>query len=443
MKRIGWACLLLLWLAGEAAAAVSVRVAIGDFTGRGSSPAGIEAFQSALKRLGGIGLESTSAYQDKARELGVEAALPRDVYAVIDVTAGIDVDAVLYLESRPGRGRDTDLIIQVYAGRSGSMLGEHTIRVKRGRLTSGIWKKAARSVEQDIYATLDAVAPPPRRAPPPPPVEPARRPEPTPRVRDDLDDLDDERGAGNQPMFRLAAGLSLLARTFSYTALADSPQFSDGGIQYESALVPGIVLDAEFHPFAGRAGFLGDLGLGLRYEKVFVSTEQEVELTDSRTKTQPLETSHDHVVVRGLWRHALSGDPAAIELLGGLGLGILAFAVADNDEYNGVTYTYLDLTAGVYLPLGTPLAALDVQFSVLPVVGLGDTVKELGAEASTFGWRAYLGAGSRLASGLTASAGVEYLSMAADVTGSGRGGRKGQTAEDAFLGLRLLGGYQF
>ena len=91
----------------------------------------------------------------------------------------------------------------------------------------------------------------------------------------------------------------------------------------------------------------------------------------------------------------------------------------------------------------TPIAALDVQVSLLPVVSLGDTVRELGAEASTFGWRTYLGLGSRFGSGLTASAGVEYLSMASDVTGAGRGGRQGKTAEDTYLGLRFLAGYQF
>ena len=441
MMRVSCLCLLVLGLVGQAAAQVSVRVAIGDFTGRGSSRSGIAAFQGALKRLGGVGVEATSTLQDKARELGLETALPRDAQALIDVSAAIDVDAVLYMESRPARGRDTELVVQVYAGRNGQMLGEHTIRVKRGRLTAAIWKKAARSVEQDVYATLDVASPPPRRPPPAEVMPEVRVDDPPPRRRDE--ELDEPAEPSDQPMFRLGAGLSFLARTFAYTASATSPQFSDGGIQYESALVPGIVLDAEIHPFVSSGGVLADLGLSLRYEKVFVSTEQEVQLNDGRTKTQPLETSHDHVILRGVWRHRLSANPGAIELLGGLGFGLLSFAVADNDEYNGATYSYLDLTAGGYVPFGTPIAALDVQVSLLPVVSLGDTVRELGAEASTFGWRTYLGLGSRFGSGLTASAGVEYLSMASDVTGAGRGGRQGKTAEDTYLGLRFLAGYQF
>jgi hypothetical protein len=433
--------LVLLWLlwASLAQAQESVRVVVGllaDYTNKADEAGGIAAFQGALRKLKGVGVEAHGTWLARVGELGLEAALPNDPYAVVDATAAVDVDAVLYLKLQP-KGRDADLVVQVYAGRSGQMLGEHVIKVKKGKPTKATWTQAARSIEADIYATLDAQAPPPRRRKPDPEPMPEIPVDPEPRRRGDNDEDEDE-NPGDFKMFRLQAGLSLLARTFDYKATADSPQFSDGGIQYESAMVPGIALEAEIHPLRSLQG----LGFSLRYEKVFVSTEQEVQLNDGRTKTQPLDTSHNHILVRALYRHRFSQSPSAIELVGGLGFGLLSFAVAENDEYNGVSYRYLDVTAGGYVPFGTPLAALDVQFSLLPVVSLGDTVEELGEQASTTGWRVYAGMAS-LFGAFSASGGLEYTSMSSAITGAGRGGRKGKTADDSFLGLRLMGGYRF
>lgn len=439
-RRPGLLPLLALFLLAPlgAWAQEAVRVVVGDYTGQGADSSGITAFQAALKRLKGVGVASNGSYEAKSRELGLDGVLPDDANALIDTSAAVDVDAVLYMRLVP-RGRDAELVVKVYAGRNGQVIGEHAIKVKKGKPSKATWTQAARTVEADIYASLDVQAPPPRRRQPDPEVLPERVVEPTPRRRSDEDEDEEDEEPGDFKMFRVSAGLSLLARTFKYTAAADSPQFSDGGIQYESALVPGFALEAEIHPLRSVAG----LGLELRYEKVFVSTEQEVKLNDGRTKTQPLDTSHNHLLLRALYRHAFSASPTSPSIMGALGFGLLSFSVAENDEYNGVSYRYLDATLGGYLPLGSPLIAVDIKASLLPVVSLGDTVQEVGKEAATFGWRVYAGLGSQLSGGFTASGGFEYTSMASTVTGAGRGGRVGKTADDTFLGLRLLGGYRF
>ncbi|MGK0360544.1 MAG: opacity protein-like surface antigen [Bradymonadia bacterium] len=438
----------VLLIAGTVSAADSVRVAVGDFTGSGSSVRGIGVFQGALKRLGGIGIESTRSFQSEARRMGVTRDLPRDESALIQVSAAVDVDAIIYMEISRSKRRDKVLRLEVYAGRNGRLLGEHDVRVSRGRLTRSVWQKAAKAVEQDLYEALN-VRPPP----------PARRDAPIEMPLTDLagprdgggydgsrlggrldDDPDEQPGAGK--MFRIAGGIALLSRSFRYTATDRSPKFNPGGIQYESALVPGFALDAEYYPFAKSQGFAKGFGLQLRFEKVFVNTEQEVQ-TEAGSTIQALETSHAHFLLRAIYRHRFNERPDSIEVHGGLGFGVLSFQMAENDEYNGVLYQYFDLTIGAYAPLSTQYLAMDVRASVMPAVTLGDTVEELGEVASTFGFRIYAGLASLVTPSVTLTAGFEYTGFNSAITGAGRDGREGETAEDAFVGVRIMGGYRF
>lgn len=443
----------ILLVAGSVSAADSVRVAVGDFTGSGSSVRGIGVFQGALKRLGGIGIESTRSFQSEARRMGVTRDLPRDESALIQVSAAVDVDAIIYMQiSRSERRRrDKVLRLEVYAGRNGRLLGEHDVRVSRGRLTRSVWRKAAKAVEQDLYEALNVRPPPPPRrdAPIEMPVtdlgdrrnDGRRGDGDGSRLGGRLDDdSDDDSGAGK--MFRIAGGIALLSRSFRYTATDQSPKFNPGGIQYESALVPGFALDAEYYPFAKSRGFGKGFGLQLRFEKVFVNTEQEVQ-TEAGPTIQALETSHAHFLLRAVYRHRFNERPDSIEVHGGLGFGVLSFQMAENDEYNGVLYQYFDLTIGAYAPLSTQYLAMDVRASVMPAVALGDTVEELGEVASTFGFRIYAGLASLVTPSVTLTAGFEYTGFNSAITGAGRDGREGDTAEDAFVGVRIMGGYRF
>lgn len=448
--------LLCLWTTA-ALAADSVRVAIGDFTGRGASTRGIGVFQGELKRLGGVGIESTRSFKAEARRMGVTRDLPRDANALIQVSAAVDVDAIIYMyieRSRRSR-RNKVLRLDVYAGRNGKLIGERSVTVSRGRLTRSVWRKAARAVERDLYDSLEVRPPPPPRRSDP--IEmPLTNLDPD-RGRDrGRDPYDDGRGRlgdrldpdpdpapGGRKMFRLAGGLALLSRSFRYTASDDSPKFNPGGIQYESAMVPGFAFDAEYYPFVRIArNFARGFGLKLRFEKVFVNTEQEVQ-TETGPTIQALETSHAHFLLRAMYRHRFNETPESIEVHGGLGFGVLSFQMAENEEYNGALYQYLDITLGAYAPLSTRYFAMDLRVSLMPAVSLGDTVEELGADASTFGFRIYAGLASAVTDAIDLSAGFEYMGLNSTVNGAGRDGREGETAEDAYVGVRLLGGYRF
>ena len=231
-----------------------------------------------------------------------------------------------------------------------------------------------------------------------------------------------------------------LARTFLYTASPSSQIFTEGGINYSLGMVPGFAIDAQIAPFATQRGGIRGLGLRVLFEKAFFRTQQTVTKDDGSQTTALLDSNHMHVLAEITYRHVFR---SGAEVGGFLGGGNLTFELAPNDEYQGVSYTYM--TAGMlgFIPLGTKYIGFDGKASILPIAGMGDTVEELGKEATTFGYRVYLGLASRLDMGLTLSAGAEYTAFQSDVSGEGRGGRIGQSASDGFIALRFLAGYRF
>lgn len=429
--------LLLAVFASAPAGAQPIGVALGDAEGPGMGRSALVEMQRALKKLPDVEIRTTSAFKDEAARQGVARSIPLDAQALANVAGRVDAQAVVYLRLQKQAGakraaKDRELLLTVFSGVDGRLVGERIVTVPRGKLTRKVWDDAALTIEPDLREAARSAPPPP---PPPPVVEraPVILDEPTPV------DVMEERPSGDRPPFLvLHVGPAFLARTFDYTAANDSPAFADG-IHYESALVPGFSIDAEAYPLAPFVeGAVAGLGLGLRYEKVFVSTEQVVD-----GATRSLDTSHQHFLARLLYRYAFGTPGESPEVGGHVGFGMLDFVLEDAADYRGATYRYLDVGIGGYVPLGTPLIALEAAASVLPFVSLGDSVEELGDEASVFGYRLYGGLGSVFGGGFSARGGVELTSLDSEVSGAGRGGRKGDTASDSYLGVRLTAGYRF
>lgn len=420
-----------------------LRVAIGDLAGPKVGRRQIIGFQRALKRLGGVKIQSTGDFKKQARAMRVEDLVPQDAGALTDVCQVLEVDVAIYATLVPPDGRtwygagpnDRVLLVSVYSGVDGRFVEEQIVQVPRGRLTAKVWRRAAEAIEPVLGPAAGPGAPPA-------PMDFAPiDPDPEPRVRRPRETPDDfELGSSKTPMFRLHGGLALLSRDFEYSALPESPLFAEGGIQYASAMVPGLALDVEVNPLIGLTdSFVNGFGLGLRFEKVFLSTTQTVTGPDGEQTNAELETSHSHLLFRLLYRHVFDGGA---EVGGSVGIGLLSFELQDNPEYNGVDYTYVSIGAAGLIPLGTPLAALDVRLDLLPVASIGDQVEELGAAASSSGFRVYGGVTS-LVGDVSLQAGLEYTGIGADVTGEGRGGRLGESANDRYIGARLMGGYRF
>ncbi|MCA9539247.1 MAG: hypothetical protein KC620_10200 [Myxococcales bacterium] len=440
---LGFGLVLVLLLLAASAAAEPLRVVIGDLAGPKVGRRDYIGFQRALKGLGGVRVQSTSGFTKQAKAMRVDDRVPQDPAALAEVCAVLEVDVVVFgtlLRPSPGQWPDAGpndrmLVFSVYAGNDGRYIDERRVEVPRGKLTSGVWRDSAVAIEPLLS---EAMRPPP---PPPPPMDFAPIPvDPEPVVDYTRETVEPETPRGPFPFVRLHGGLALLSRTFDLTARKDSPLFSDGGIQYESSIVPGIALDAEVYPFGGDSeGFARGLGLGLRFEKVFLSTEASVTGPDGEAEVKTLSTSHSHLLARLIYLYDFA---SGIELGGHFGLGFLSFEIQENPEYNGVSYTYLDVGLSGRVPLGTPYLAVELRGSWLPYAGVGDTAKELGGEVSTSGYRVMGGLGS-LMGDLSLLLGVEWTALSSEITGEGRGGRKGESATDQFLGLRLMGGYRF
>lgn len=427
--------------------AKDLRVAVGDLAGRGTGRKTLIRWQRALKRLGGVRIQSTGDFKKQARAMQAQDLIPQDAAALTDVCAVLEVDVVVYgsvvradQRTWPGSGgSDRVMLVSIYSGKDGRFVAEEIVEVPRGKLSNDVWRKAAVAVEPYLGEASVAGAPEPSMRFDAVPLEPdpPRRPE----VRERTETPEDYRpGAGQYPLLRLHAGIALLSRDFDYTAAADSPLFAEGGIQYASAIVPGIALDVEAYPLTKLLDGAGrGLGLGMRFEKVFLETEQTVTGPDGEQVVTTLETSHSHVLPRLLYRHVFGGGT---EVVGHLGVGFLGFEIQENPEYNGVAYTYLTLGAGGHIPLGSPMMAVDLRAALMPYVGVGDSVDELGAEASSFGYRLYGGVAS-LVGAISLQIGIEYTGISTEISGEGRGGRRGTESTDRYIGARLMGGYRF
>jgi len=441
---------LLALLVPALAAAQSVTVAIPAMDGKGGGTRAIGHFQTALKKLKGVKIQSTRGFLKEARAQGVLDFIADDARAVSNVSEALGVDVIVFGKIvRPDRDawpdarkRDRVVRLTVIAATDGRIVGEHEVLAPRGRLSRAFWREAARAVERDLFR---AGEPPP----PPPPPPPPRRPEPEETLDDLLDSGGDLGGARTgRSLGTVYAGVKLMSRSFSYAAAPESAQFAEGGIEYESSFVPGFVLDATLYPLSSVTdGAAAGLGVELHYEKVFLVTRQEVASTDEMgqaTKAETeLDTTHDHVVGRLLYQHRFGDDELAASVRGFVGFGVLAITIDDNEEYNGTTYSYLDVGVGGSVPLSAPYVVLDAELHSAPVVSLGDSAEELGGDVTASGLGVYAGISSFFGDGLVARAGIEYLALDSEVDGEGRGGRVGVSAEDAYLGMRLQAGYRF
>lgn len=435
MKALVFLC-VLSWVG--AASAAELQVAVGAIDGKGGGTKAIAELQTELKRLGDIRIHTTKELQRAAADEGVADRLPDDARALGRLCAYLEIDAVIFGGfAGGGRRGPGDLRLTVYNGGDGAILGEHTFSGKPGK---AFWRHVAQTLEPDLRRGSRY---PPRAVAPPPPVtpEPVVLPvEPVP-----VEDVSASTTAGKAELLRVRGGLSFMSRSFEYTADGESPQFTDGGIRYESSMAPGVAIEAELYPLATATDGPGrDFGIGVRFEKTFLgATRQEVTLDDGTTEEHDLETKHQHLTFDLRYRHRFGEGDASPEISAFAGMGLLDFELESNPEYRGTSYRYWRLGLGAVVPFGTPLIGADVRFQFFPSANLGDTVEELGDEASTSGFGVYGGLVSRIGNDFTAHAGFDLTALDSDVKGKGREGRVGKSAEDRYLGVRVLAGYQF
>ncbi len=462
---------------GEASAQ-DVEVVVGGLDGRDLGPRDADDLSDALRDLRGVRVVDAIDFEREARSMRVDDLVPQNAGALTDLCRALRVNAVIYgISDVPNRDNwprarrnDRVLFLSIYSGATGEFIDERVVRVEGGQYNRRIWRDAVQSIEsllfeagrnrsdggrnddgggrdqyddgnvRDRYDSRDD----------------------TDRRKDNFDDRgdgyddrydnrDDDYGGrkrgGGSTLFQVYAGANFMRRDFDYAAAVGGP-FSENGIKYASSLAPGLAVEGELFPLARSGGSVEGLGIGARFEKVFLETTQTViepvmpgmeGVGQQAPEETVLTTEHSHLLLRALYRHRFSGGQ---EFIGHAGVGFLTFAIAANDEYNGVEYTYLDIGARAVVPLSSPAASLDFRLAFMPSVSLGKTVTEVGGAASTYGYRAYGGLLSVLRSGLSLRAGAEYSAYESDITGVGRSLRKGISASDGYFALRIMAGYR-
>jgi len=440
----------------------SVYIVVGRIDGTRRIRRSLGALEHALRAQPGIEVTSHQEFVARAEQLGMSNALPEDGRSLQSRCDELEIDAAIYVTvDRHEAGRD--IVVAVYAGVDGHFVSEHVVPAPTGRMTARLWNRVASIISPDLIGLAATPAPATRRetrtqspsrraasgsdADIPPYRASARRTRDVSRRIDELPIDDDITEDGNfpsdgtrHPLADIRIGGMAMSRSFAYTADEASQIFAEGGINYDLGFVPGLAVDARFTPFAQKRFGARGLGFRILFEKAFFRTQQTVTKDDGSESRALLDSNHSHIYGALEYTHFFASGG---EVGGFLGYGFLTFELAENDEYSGSNYGYLSGGAKGYIPFGTPIFGLEVQASVIPFASYGETINEVGAEASVAGFSAYSGVAARFLNGLTLAVGGEYTAFNSDISGEGRGGRIGKSANDGFMVFRFLGGYRF
>ncbi|MEE2786952.1 MAG: hypothetical protein VX589_06400 [Myxococcota bacterium] len=435
----------------------SIYVVVGRIDGSRNRRRHLVSLQKSLRAHAGVRVESTQRFEEQARRLRVMDSIPEDASALADACDAADVDAAVFVQFVRERRSSQNLIVSIYAGDSGRFIGERIFELGRTEPNRALWRQVGREVVPLIRAAAPAEAASPERRPPPrrpiarqrPKVE---RPEiPVETVSRPID-------AEARPLLAIQAGPYAMSRSFKYDVDPTSLRFTDGGIDYELGFVPGFAVQLELMPLA-RTSLTANGILGYAaYETVFFRTQQTICQADVSTDAVDSVTGDKAVMDDGCrvgapvdstyFRLALGLGyrflfPADVEFTLDLGFALRSFEIPNSDEYRGNRYTSMVIGLASYVPFGTPYIGARVRVELLPLNGLGDTLQELGGDATTLGYSIRGGFESRLPFGMFVMAEVDYTGLSLDISGEGRDGRVGKEASDSFLGTQLVIGYRY
>lgn len=266
------------------------------------------------------------------------------------------------------------------------------------------------------------------------------------------DDNDDDNDAAEGPRLEAAvardsrrwiveigAGVSVTRRRLDFTYQSDLQNKPFG---YDGRPVAGGVVAGEIYPLASRRGFVGGLGVGFAYDRVF--------LLKSRLETggDEYDTTQIHWGVGARWRWNPGSRPTLPTVKLGVGFGRLTFAIDTNGtalDLPDIDYQYLDAGLGVRVPLGANRFALVADGKYLFVMGSGDfeTMENYGS-GSIQGLDAQAGVEWRALPFLTVRVAGRYVRLAHAFDGSGAKASMRDADQDKDVGGALdqyMGGY--
>jgi hypothetical protein len=216
---------------------------------------------------------------------------------------------------------------------------------------------------------------------------------------------------------------------------------------YDGAAAGGLYLDGEIYPLAGQGKHLARLGASLVIDRA-VGLSSQLSMNGSTTEFDTVQSRWG----LGL-RYALPvSDGAIVKLAAGYDqLEHTIDASGVNVPLPDVSYSYLDIGAGAYVPLGKEIA-VNADARYLHVLSAGEI-----QDADKYGTGNVVGLDVdanleyRMSPTIHLRAGVRYLRMAFDFDGSGSwttelDGDPDQDvggASDTYLGGYMTAGYTF
>jgi hypothetical protein len=350
---------LLLSACFAGTALAQPRVVVRPFSGPGSARAR-EAVIDSLSGQQSIELLRDAEVKSTATDLGADLSSPA---GRVRVARTLAVSAYIEGESHK-RGRNVEIEISVYEGKSGALLESTKISAPQAKLPRQVRDRFVRALGL-VVAHAEApepepAQPPPQPEPPPRAQEPAEQPEPIAAAQEPEEEEGPDDDAARLPALELDATIPLLLRQFRYSdALIRLPE-------HTLSLTPAIRVGARWYPGAHfTRGVAANIGLDA-YGQLMWPVKATAEGT-----TDAFKTSSSAFGV-GL-RFRVPIGPHQLGFVAGYGQQSLSFADADSGvppAVPDVKYGFIRLGADARLKL-TEALTLKLGAAYLLVQGYG------------------------------------------------------------------------
>jgi len=447
---------LSLWMPKSSFA---MRVALIPFKARhlsrGQKLKQVRLLTKELKALGGVSVEGVEGAERFVRRrrlpLSSLERLNQDKALILELCERLQVDVLLFPEMKLGtERRPAKLISRMLGCKRGGQV-THSVSFS-GRLSRSLWRDVAQSIDgklmrlvskesappQTLAPSQELLSPAPLARPPsiaPPPHESSAPPATLkPSAEQALKPM-----VSHEARDPWAGRLSLWAEgrmmNRSFELVTSNRTVSlKGGITYTSRWIMGYGLTSRL-VLSDHFALEGDFA-----EYQFESTQIIYNLFDD-SNSITLKSLQRVGGLGATFSQIFSASGRQHRAGVRLGWYMSQHLIEPNNDYQGFTAHGADLQAFGLLALTEKNTWLDLRGKLIPLVGLGTSVKELGGSAESLGFGFSLSLIYRSESGVGTKLGVSFDELVHSPTGSGRGNRIGLEAVDQLYQITLAVGW--
>jgi len=401
--------ILVSYLPGGLPEAVAERrnVVVLPFDGPRASSARLGVIRALKKRVQFVPADE---FLGVAEERGSDPDQPE---GMVTICAALEIDAVIRGQvTRVRRGR-YKVTITVVDGGTGMPAGGKAATVRGKRRIKRAGAAIGRKLTPLLSQTARPVAPPRAVEPEPAAQEAAPRKRRARKASSASKDGEDRGPLGLGGLFDLSLGIGISRR--DYKMEGDDPSKNR---RYDGGVYPEINLRLDLYPAAPFVDHFvaQNMGLGLAFaHHLSISTT----LRDKNGKPQDVDTSALELLVDLFFRWPIFGEePTSPELKIAFGFGMRDFKLGENHVLPSFKYRFLRIGVDGYIPLMTPLVAIQAGIDIRPILAVGqEALDALGEKSGMFALAVRGGLGGRTAFGLFYGATFEYQHFMGDYSG--------------------------